>query len=674
VTTTLNPRFTFASYVAGEPNRMAHSAARSVAESPGSVYNPLVVYGASGLGKTHLLMAIGQEAQGLQPSLRVEYVTPDEFLEAYQAAMAVGQTEVFRNRFLSLHMLLLDDVQLLAKRREIQGELVRITNALQERKGQLVVASDVAPANLDGLDARLLERFNGGLVVDVGRPDFVTRLGILKSRSEERGADLSEEVLAAVAEFQVENVRELLGLLNRLAAFQAVSETPMTAAAARAVLDWEVPEEEAVLPKLAPAEAPADDPLGQTLNPVLIDLPGEDQFRPPRDEFSVFLSDVSSTVQEQVEAWREKLARTIMRWEPEGYRTARLESAYEQSQLDAPVERLIAQYEADIKRLQAAQAAIREFAPQRSKDPVFYDPDRVAEAEDLVQAAVNEFGPLPAPSSLWSDETFIEGESNQIAVSAARSVAGEPGRRYNPLVLVGPPGVGKTHLLHATGHRLVKAGLSIACLSMQQFMDELTEAERAGRVDAWRARFGRADAMLVDNLQLLAREAAPQEAFFHVFDRLFEAGRQLVVTLPGAPRDIEGLDERITSRLEGGLLAQIQEPDRELRRALIVRRLEEQYGAAELELVEYLAARPATSARAVIGLVQRVLGAAEARGVDPSGALARELIEGAALPQARTPEQIRTSGVTSPLGAVHSREKTVWQWPDPVERLIEDLA
>ncbi len=409
-----------------------------------------------------------------------------------------------------------------------------------------------------------------------------------------------------------------------------------------------------------------EDPFGLTPN---LEFPED-------NEFDDFLSDVSHTVQEQVEAWKEQLARAILRWEPEGYRTARLADAMNDAEVGAPVERIVAQFASDVSRLREMQEAIREVAPTRANDPVFYDPDRVADAERLVQAAVRELGPLPGPSEAFSVEAFVEAESNKVAVTAVHAAVEEPGRRYNPLVFIGTPGVGKTHLLHVTAHGLAtREGLAVACLSSQQFIEELGQAIDAGAVEGLRSRFGHVGALLLDDLQLLGGDPGAQEEFFYIFNRLYEAGSQLVFTLNVSPAEVRGLDERIVSRLEGGLVTTIDAPDRELRRAVIVHKLEEQYGAAELDLVDYLAARPAASIRAVQGLVQRVVSTAEARGVEPNGTLARELIEGAQpAPTAVNAEGIQTSGVWTPLSGIRSEEKVVWRWPDPVERMIEELG
>ena len=643
----LNQVFRFDTFLVGANNRLAVTAARTVAQTPGTAYNPLFIYSATGLGKTHLLMAIGQQAKQVGPTVVVEYLTLEEFVEAFHAAVAAGQSDAYRNRFVNVDVLLIDDVQFLTHRREMQTELLRLIKQLQDADKQIVLSSDRPPSEIEGLDERLVSGFAGGLIVDIGRPDFETRLAILRRRAEERDAAFGAGVLEAVAAFESANVRELLGTLNRLVAFQAVNEAPLTPESATALLGWEGGE-----PPAAAIESP-----------------------PAADEFSDFLSDVTSVLTRQVEEWRRRVAEAIMRWEGEGYRTARLEALLNQ---EAPVnaESSIRDFEQAIERLRELEAEMTAMDPTGAGHAVFRDPDLVADAEALVQRAREGLSPPPGPSALWTFEEYAGGESNKLALSAARAAGELPGRRYNPLVLVGPAGVGKTHLLHAIGNVLANApGAIVACLSAQDFLDELVQAIERDRVDPWRARYRRVTALLLDDVHLLAGKERSQEELFHLYNHMAAAERQLVFTLHAPPRAVQALDDRLVSRFEGGLVAELAPPDRELKQALIRRQLTHRTGEPDGDLVDYLAARPADSVRAVLGLVQRVLGAADARGATPSAALARELLEGAAPPTPRTSVSLRASGVVaSPVGMVKSREKFVWSWPNPAERLVEDLS
>jgi chromosomal replication initiator protein len=651
VTAELNPRYTFDAFVVGPSNRLAVTAARTVAESPVTAYNPLFIYSASGLGKTHLLMAIGALARSLSPALVVEYLTLEEFVEAFHAAVAAGQGEAFRRRFDTVGVVLIDDVHFLTSRLETQAELLRLVTQQLEAGHQVVLSSDRPPQEIEQLDERLISRFAGGLVVDIGVPEFETRLAILRRKAEERGVDFEQAVLSAVADFEARNVRELLGLLNRLIAFQAVNEGALTPEGVRTLLGIE----EAVQREEIGAPAAAE-PAGA-------------------DEFAEFLSTVGTALAQQMDSWRRRLHEAKAYWEGRGFRVQRIGRLLEQ---DTPVgaEAAIKQYEEDVERLQTLEQEMTALEPGQAGDPVFRDPDRVADAEALVRAAQEGLGPPPGPSAAWAFEDFVGTPSNHVALTAARAVAEHPGTMYNPLVIVGPTGVGKTHLLHGIGHALsTGAGSLVACLSAQDFLDELVQAMERHRVDAWRSRYRRATAFLLDDIHLLAQKQRSQEELFHLFNALLDTQRQLVFTANVLPRALDGIDDRLITRLVGGLVSEIQPPDRELRLAVVTRELRGRLGDVDPDLAAYLADRPATSLRTVTGAVQRVVGDAELQGARPTLALARALLEGATEPARRSAPRLRTSGiVVSPSGGVRSREKVIWRWPNIGDRILEDVG
>ena len=648
MTSTLNPRFTFDTFVVGSANRLAVTAGRTVAENPGSAYNPLFIYSGSGLGKTHVLMSLGHAAKALAPQLNVEYLTLDEYVEAFHAAIAAGQGDAFRRRFQNVDVLLVDDVQFLTNRKEMQAELLRLTEALQQAGHQIVLASDRPPAEIADLDERLISRFSGGLVVDIGTPDYETRVAILRRKAEERGTSFQPGVLEAVAKSEFPNVRELMGALNRLIAYQAVNDSPINAEAVKQVLG--VAGDAAPSPPAAASPAAAASP----------------------DEFSSFLSDVTVTVGKAVEAWRARVAEAVLRWEGEGYRTSRLEKLLDQDTPGA-VDEAIAAYVQDVERLKALESEVAGFDPQAAGGKVFRDPDRMDEAEAAAEKVREGAAPPPAPSGAFPLDTYVTGPSNEVAVSAARAVIASPGKKYNPLVLVGKSGLGKTHLLNAIGLELAKKkNAVVACLSTQGFVDELIAAIDGNRVDWWRARYRRCTALLLDDIHLLAGKERTQEELFNLFNQFLDAERQLVFTAPAHPNTLEGLEERIVSRLEGGLVAEIAEPDRELRRVALNRLLTNQKVPTDAALVDYLADRPIDSVRSLTGIVQRVVEAAAAQDAPVSAGLARDVIEGS--PAARRTTGLRTSGiVVSSAGGVRSREKMVWDWPAASDRVIEDL-
>ena len=654
MTSSLNPRFSFETFVVGAANRLAVTAGRTVAENPGSAYNPLFIYSGSGLGKTHLLMAVGHAAKTIASQLNIEYLTLDEYVEAFHAAIAAGQGDNFRRRFQNVDVLLVDDVQFLTNRKEMQAELLRLTEALQQSGHQIVLASDRPPAEIADLDERLISRFSGGLVVDMGIPDYETRVAILRRKAEERGTSFQPGVLETVAKVEYPNVRELMGALNRLIAFQAVNDAPINAEAASKILG-------------IPTAASSSVASASVASPRVA----------APDEFSQFLTDVTVTVGKAVEAWRARVAEAVLRWEGEGYRTGRLEKLLDQ-ETPAAVDEAISGYVQDVERLKALEAEVAVLDPQAAGEKVFRDPDHMDEAEAAAAKVRDGAAPPPAPSAAFPLESYVAGASNEVALSAARAVIAKPGKKYNPLVIVGRSGLGKTHLLNAVGLELAKKKHAVvACLSTQGFVDELIAAIDGNRVDWWRARYRRATALLLDDIQLLAGKERTQEELFNLFNQFLDADRQLVFTAPAHPNTLEGLEERIVSRLEGGLVTEIAEPDKELRRSVLERLLTQQRVPIEPALLDYLTDRPIDSVRSLTGLVQRVVEAAAAQDGPVTAGLARDVLEGAPAPTpsgGRRTAGFRTSGiVVSSAGGVRSREKMVWDWPAAADRVIEDL-
>jgi len=650
VTTALNAKYTFDTFVIGTANRLAVTAGRTVAENPGSAYNPLFIYSGSGLGKTHVLMAIGHAAKRLAPTLNVEYLTLDEYVEAFHAAIAAGQGDAFRRRFQNVDVLLVDDVQFLSNRKEMQSELLRLTEALQGAGHQIVLTSDRPPPEIADLDERLISRLSGGLVVDIGVPDYETRVAILRRKAEERGTSFQPGVLETVAGLEFANVRELMGALNRLVAFQAVNDQPINAEATKQLLS------------AAAAAARAAAPVAPGVSPG------------SGDEFGAFLADVTVTVGKAVEVWRARVGEAVLRWRGEGYRTHRLERLLEQ-ETPAAVDEAIAEFVGDVERLKALQAEVGQLDPQASGESVFRDPERMSEAEEAAAKVRAGVAPPPGPSGAFPLAGYAVGSSNEVAVSAVRAVLDQPGKKYNPLVLVGKSGLGKTHLLNALGLELDRTnGAVVACLSTQAFIDELIAAIDGNRVDWWRARYRRATALLLDDIHLIAGKERTQEELFNLFNLLQDQERQLAFTAPAHPNTLTGIEERVVSRLEGGLVAELKEPDRAVKRAVLERLLAGQNVTPEPALLDYLADRPSDSVRSLVGVAQRVVGAAAAEDVPLTAGLAREVLEGQAPREERRSSGFRTSGiVVSSLGGIKSREKMVWDWPEVADRLIEEL-
>ena len=234
----LNPRFTFEQFVIGDRNRLAHGAALAVAELPGQAYNPLFIHGRPGLGKTHLLHAIGSYVQRYGPGLSVLYATVEEFTSQFVAAVRSGDTVGFKERFRGVDVLLVDDVQFLAGKAHTREEFFHTFNALRDSGGQLVMTSDSSPQELADLDARLVERFQAGLVVEVESPELAVREAILRTRVRLDDLDRVEEGAIEVLARRVSiSVQALEGALIRAVAYASFRGEPLTAELASRVLE-----------------------------------------------------------------------------------------------------------------------------------------------------------------------------------------------------------------------------------------------------------------------------------------------------------------------------------------------------------------------------------------------------------------------------------------------------
>ena len=671
MTPPLNPYFRFDTMVVGAANRLAVTAARAVAETPGTVYNPLFVYARPGLGKTHLLMAIGHGAAAIDPSLDVHYLTLDHFIESFHAAIGSGQGEAYRKGFLDVGLLLVDDVQFLTGQRETQAELLRIIDGMQTAGRQIVLTSDRPPAEIEALDERLIRRFAGGLVIDIAAPDYETKVAILRRKAEERRAGLAPGVLEAVARLPIDNVRELVGALNRLVAHQSAGEQ-VGAEKVPGLLGVQASKREAEVASV-PAHGKAGDGEAPASAGDKEDLSSRSRAEAPADEFGDFLSEISATLSQQIESWRGKVAAAILRWNGEGYRTGRLELLLE-GELARDPEEALREFEADVRRLDALRAEVEAVAPSLAGSPLFRDPGDVAAAEALLEQAKEGADPPPAPSPLWRLDSLVESAGNRVAIQAAQAVIAQPAQKYNPLVLVGGSGVGKTHLLNGIGNALVANGLrTVACVSAEAFTGELIEAIDRDAVAQWRKRYRRVEAFLLDDVHLVAEKGRSQDELFLLFNQFLESGRQMVFTSAVALPQLDGVEPRLLTRLEGGLVAELPVPDREIRQRVIERILSEKVERPDPEVAAYLAGRPADSVRAVHGLVQRVLSAAEAQQAKLSAAFARSVLEASPPRPVRRAAPPRSSGLVAPgVGGARSREKMVWDWPDIGDRLIEE--
>jgi len=234
--TNLNPKYTFESFIVGSFNELAHAASLAIVKGPGTVYNPFFVYGGVGLGKTHLLEAVGNQVARDFPEKHIRYMSSERFTTGVVSAIRNHTMDAFRTVYRDLDVLIIDDIQFLAGKDKTQEELFHTFNALYEKGKQIIFSSDRPPKSIPALEERLRSRFEGGMIADIGSPDFESRMAILKTKIQESHMEVADDVCEYVVAHIQRNIRELEGALNRLFAFHRLNHKMPTLQEARSLL------------------------------------------------------------------------------------------------------------------------------------------------------------------------------------------------------------------------------------------------------------------------------------------------------------------------------------------------------------------------------------------------------------------------------------------------------
>lgn len=232
----LNPKYTFETFIIGKNNELAHAASQAVAKNPGTQYNPLFIYGGVGLGKTHLMHAAGHKLLQYNPKTRIVYVTSEKFANDYVTAIAQKRMDEFKKEYRNIDALLIDDIQFMAGKEGFQEEFFHTFNELRDKGKQIIITSDRPPKEIPAIEQRLISRFEWGMVADIQAPDLETRMAILRDKMEKKSVKIGEDILFYIAENVSSNIRELEGALNRLAVYQQMENRGLVLEQAKTIL------------------------------------------------------------------------------------------------------------------------------------------------------------------------------------------------------------------------------------------------------------------------------------------------------------------------------------------------------------------------------------------------------------------------------------------------------
>jgi chromosomal replication initiation ATPase DnaA len=629
--TDLDPKLTFDSFVVGPANRLASAAAKRSADAPGTSYNPLFIYASSGLGKTHILSAVAHQAQKANARLRVTYQTIEGYLGELERALESGERDAMRERYRELDVLLLDDVQFLAGQPEAQEMLLRALDSLTASGSQIVLASDRPPSDINGLDARLVSRFSGGLIVDIAAPEFETRVAIIRKKTDELGHRLGAGVAEAIARFPARNVRELGGMLNRVLAMQDLEGRQVTVDEVGSMLGPRT--------GAAPARAAAPSPA-----PI------------HADDFASFMSELSATVAKTVEIqedpWRKQLRLTAEAAEREGFNAQRLRGLLDGQAEPEGWEAAAEKFKADLARLREIEAAL-----DRLGNPwpdvaaaVVREPDRLSEAEGLLDAVEERMRPFRRVG-IGPPLSELTGFS-ALAVKAGEQLVAPEKPRYNPVYVWNrDPRVGQA-LLAAVARSYRAPNARTAVTSVGDFADDFIRALSAGVAGAWRERWWTVDLLLVYETEALSATERAQDEFFHLFEALKRRGSRILFAANRPPSEIGGIDERLRSRFEGGLVIEI-DGEVPLGPAIVLVEPGAQLAPAPTEDDIWAGTQEKAEVVLVIPPLEQLVG-------DSGLVMPKE-------------DPWRIMEPEAGRSWMASGEKVVWNWPTLDDRLIEDF-
>ncbi len=689
--------FKFDSFIVGNSNRFAFAACKSVAQSPGTIYNPIFIYGGVGLGKTHLLCAIGNFVRSQRPDAVVVYITIDQLCKELLTAVEKSAVDAFNERFRNVDCILIDDIGFLQEKETLQQELVRFFDNVVTRKKQIAMTSDRPPRELNTLLERLRSRIEGGLIVDIQLPEFETRVAIIQKKIEtDHMQTLAEDVVYAIADRYKTNIRELEGAFNKVVAYSSILQKTVTVNHLPDIFpnfnerpdSKKSAQPESALTKTGSA-ATKSQPK-QELETELQDL--ADSIASDAD-LHTFFEDVTGNVtetiakKEQEMAEKEKFRRKIYIWQMKGFIITRLEKVMNSDLED--VRRVFNEYTEDVNRLIELQKNIAcmdntdgFYNELRQIEDTLFDPDQLKDIEkrlEHISYRIQKRFEFRQTLQLDSDiRDFIVSDANRLAFSMAETIISHPAERFNPLFIHGQLDTGKTFLLQAIGNEVFRKHppLNVCYIHSKDFTSWLIDAIKNGKVNEFVDYYKEVDFLLFDDIQLLRGKEQTQEEFFHVFNALIAANKQIVISADRPPQYLLTFDERLRSRFKSGLVVELTAMDVDAKRLAVINLFNRCNLEVSENLISSIVASMTTNLKDISNVIEQTLVNSAATGQKVTEDMIRHLFEMRKVkPVEDIPEAEEKIAVTPTVRVARVPmteldRKLVLDWPHP-EDLVE---
>ncbi len=601
------PHPTFDDLVVGPANRLASAAGRRAAESPGTTYNPLVLYSGPGLGKSHILSAIEYLAKETHPDIVVMSRTSDLYMDEVEDALEFG--EAFLDRLTGVGIFILDDLQDMAGHAHAQEMMVRTIDELSGKGAQVVVAANRPPADIEGLDRRLLSRFSDGLVVDIVQPDHETRVRIIRQELDKRSVGVEDGVPEVIGRAKFQGVREMLATVDRLIMKQETEKRSFTPEELPTLLGLKIPV------RSRKRSRGLDEPLAP---------PGAD------------------TV-----GWREQVEELVESARADDIAATPILKLLRGSDPPADWQMILHEFREGASRVRQIKAELHALGnpwPETSA-VLLADTERLEEAESLLKSARERkkpFPPIPEGPGLEG----LRGRFPALALKAATQLIRADPAEYTPLFVHSESPEKTLELLHAVGRsfREQEPRGRVASLSIPELADQFFHALTEGVAGAWRERWWSADVLLLHEVERLPEAERALDEFFHLCEALTKRGARIVLAATRPPADIQGIPDRLASRLADGLVLDLDE---------------EPEAAEEEEEAEAVVVESESQPLEPDDADDDLLALREFAGVGGPGA---------------SPAAQGSSGAVATKAPPLSPERVIWDWPVLEDRIADETS